>query len=90
MNTQPIAYLETIKIVREHAPIMAGGEYDTMGSMIDRHLQQCAEAGQEVQEIKLAFNDEQWLAYATRFQPQPEPAYDDPMALAKAKRKPGY
>lgn len=68
----PVAYFETVKVIRTAEPIFATGKSGlTFGQALDRHLEACAREGIEVQSVKIDMAEGEWAGYAAQFQPQP-------------------
>lgn len=57
------AHLTVTKVVRESIPLHVRTGYgETVGQMIDAHIAQALAQGDEVQEVTLGFDTEQWNA----------------------------
>ncbi len=57
------AYLTITKVIRESVPLHVRKGYgESIGQMIDQHIVDCIQRGDEIQEVTLGFSPEQWNA----------------------------
>lgn len=68
INDRPIAHIETMMVVRTHTPIMSGTPGQSFGQCIDRHLEEMAMAGHDVQSIELTIEEDIWKDFIKEVQ----------------------
>lgn len=51
--TPPVAHLTITKLIRQEIPIMPG--LGSIGALVDRHIEECADHGEEVFSVTVEF-----------------------------------
>ena len=65
-NRPVVGHLNVIKLVKEHQPIYAAeGHGQSVGAFIDDYLAACVEQGDDVHEVCVAFEPNDWARLAS-------------------------
>lgn len=71
-----IGGIEIKKVVRQHVPLYAGESGGlTMGAMIDKHMEEAALAGEEVQSLSFELTEDYWQSFAKAVHESSTPRY---------------
>lgn len=65
-TSEPVAFFETVKVVRELTSLRAGSETGlSFGQALDKHLEEQARLGNEVKSVMLEINETYWNDFAS-------------------------
>jgi hypothetical protein len=64
-SAAPFGCIETVMLVRTHTSVVIGdGHSRSLGEVVDRHLEEMAMSGNEVQSFTLHIDEKQWRDFA--------------------------